>query len=167
MIRFRWFGLVLGLLMAAVAQAQTTLQTDEQTLKNHHLPTDAKGLIDFFQKRSMKEGDEKRLRILVQRLDSDAYLLREASIRELIGAGRSRCRFCDRPWKAGFWRRNDRRRGAWRRSRRRCRPSQSPPPPAFWPPARIRVPPRCCFIFCRPRAAILFWKRNCSPALDV
>src|SRR5437660_6875200 len=43
---------------AARAQ-QTQLEIDEKTLKDLSLPTDAKGLVDFFEKRSLKDGDAK------------------------------------------------------------------------------------------------------------
>jgi HEAT repeat protein len=87
MNRFGWIGVTIGLLMVCVAQGQTTLQTDEQTLKNHSLPTDAKGLLDFFQKRSMKDGDQKRLEGLVGKLGSNVYRVREQAAKELVTRG--------------------------------------------------------------------------------
>ena len=43
MKRLRWIGVVLGWMLVTFARAQTPLETDEQTLRNHNLPTDAKG----------------------------------------------------------------------------------------------------------------------------
>jgi HEAT repeat protein len=86
MNRIRWIGIVLVLLLTATTYGQTQLQTDEQTLKSNNLPTDAKGLVDFFEKRSMKDGDAKHLALLVKRLDS-VFSVREASARELISRG--------------------------------------------------------------------------------
>ena len=57
MNRIRWIGIVLAMLLTVTTYGQTQLQTDEQTLKSNNLPTDAKGLVDFFEKRSMKDGD--------------------------------------------------------------------------------------------------------------
>ena len=65
MKRLRWVGVVLGWLLVTVAQAQTPLETDEQTLRTHNLPTDAKGLLNFFVQRSLKEGDAKQLEALI------------------------------------------------------------------------------------------------------
>ncbi|PWT70244.1 MAG: hypothetical protein C5B46_09805 [Proteobacteria bacterium] len=86
MYRIRWIGIVLALLLTSVAHAQTQLQTDEQTLKTNNLPTDAKGLIDFFEKRSMKEGDAKHLASLVKKLDG-IFPVREPATKELISRG--------------------------------------------------------------------------------
>src|SRR5262245_38102828 len=87
MYRIRWIGIVLLLHVASAAHAQTQLQIDEQTLKSNNLPTDAKGLVDFFQKRSMKEGDAKHLASLVKKLDSKAFQIRDPAAKELISRG--------------------------------------------------------------------------------
>ena len=87
MYRIRWIGIVLGLLLTSAVPAQTQLQTDEQTLKSNNLPTDAKGLVDFFEKRSMKEGDAKHLTSLVKKLDSTVFSVRDPATKELISRG--------------------------------------------------------------------------------
>lgn len=87
MFRFRGFGLVLGLVLVSVARAQTPLETDEALLKREPLPTDGKGLLKFFEDQSMKEGDAKRLAMLIKKLDSDVYTVREPAAKELIQRG--------------------------------------------------------------------------------
>ncbi len=89
MFRHSWIGVVCGLVLATSAVAQTQLETDEQTLKSHNppLPTDGKGLLEFFQARSMKEGDAKVLEALVNKLGSDVYREREPAVKELVKAG--------------------------------------------------------------------------------
>lgn len=89
MTRQRWIGVFLGLLLVTCARAQTQLETDEQTLKNHKppIPTDAKGLIEFFVKRSPKDGEAKHMELLVRKLGSDVYAIREPAKKELIERG--------------------------------------------------------------------------------
>jgi HEAT repeat protein len=87
MNRLRWTGVVLGFLLATFAQAQTPLETDEQTLRNHNLPTDAKGLLNLFVQRSLKEGDAKHLESVVRKLGSEVYSIREPAKKELIIRG--------------------------------------------------------------------------------
>ncbi len=67
MMRFSQIAgvVVLAGLLASLLPAQT-LQDDEQTLKNSKLPTDTDGLISFFEKRSLKEGQAKILEDLVR-----------------------------------------------------------------------------------------------------
>src|ERR1051325_3539565 len=69
------------------AQTPTQLQTDEQTLKSIGLPTDAKGLVKFFEKRSLKAGDEKELESLVRKRGSDVFVVRDRAYKELVERG--------------------------------------------------------------------------------
>ena len=87
MNRLRWFVVVLGSLLATSVHAQTPLETDEQTLRSHNMPTDGKGLLNFFQQRSMKDGDATHLEGLVRKLGSDVYREREPAAKELILRG--------------------------------------------------------------------------------
>src|SRR5262249_451955 len=87
MYRSRWIGVVLGVLIATAASAQTQLQTDEQTLKREPLPTEAKGLWGFFEGQAMKAGDGERLAILVKKLGSDIYRDRVPAEKELVSRG--------------------------------------------------------------------------------
>ena len=87
MNRLCWLGVVFGWLLVAAVQAQTQLETDEQTLRSHGLPTDAKGLLNFFVQRSLKDGDAKHLEALVRKLGSDVYGVREPAKKELIIRG--------------------------------------------------------------------------------
>jgi HEAT repeat protein len=87
MKRLCWIGVVVGWLLVTFAWAQAPLETDEQTLRNHNLPTDAKGLLNFFVQRSLKEGDAKHLDALVRKLGSDVYSVREPAKKELIIRG--------------------------------------------------------------------------------
>src|SRR5436305_5117430 len=83
MTRFSWVSLLLGGLLVSLLPAQTQLENDEQSLRNHRLPTDMEGLITFFQQRSLKEGDEKQLEQLVRELGSNAYQVREPAAKKL------------------------------------------------------------------------------------
>src|SRR5438105_10593034 len=84
MYRLRWIGVVFGWLLVTCAHAQTQMETDEQTLKSYKLPTDAKGLLDFFELQSLKPGEEKEMDALVRKLGSDVYSIREPAKKELI-----------------------------------------------------------------------------------
>ena len=83
----RFLGVIFGWLLLTTVQAQTQLETDEQTLRSHGLPTDAKGLLNFFVQRSLKDGDAKHLETLVRKLGSDVYGIREPAKKELIIRG--------------------------------------------------------------------------------
>ncbi len=89
MFRIRWIGVVLGCLLAAQLCAQTQLEADEQTLKkaNPPLPTDAKGLIEYFERGSLKEGDAKTLQALARKLDSAQFRERETANIEIVKTG--------------------------------------------------------------------------------
>jgi HEAT repeat protein len=89
MNRLRWVCVVFGWMLAAGAQAQSQLATDEQTLRSQNppLPTDAKGLLKFFQDRSLKDGDAKHLEALVQKLGSNVYSIREPAKKALVARG--------------------------------------------------------------------------------
>src|SRR5437016_5285758 len=87
MNRFRWIGLTLCLLWASVVQAQTPLELDEQALKGHKPPIDPKGLVKWFQDRSIRDDDAARLPALVKKLDSDVFRVRETAYQELKASG--------------------------------------------------------------------------------
>lgn len=87
MFRIRWIGVVVGVLLAAKAGAQTQLQTDEETLRKLKMPTDAKGLIEYFEAGSLKEGDAPKLDALARKLDSAQFREREAATKEVIARG--------------------------------------------------------------------------------
>ena len=84
MSRFRWIGVLLACFLAVAAKAQTPLESDEQTLRANKLPTDAKGLLAYFEKQTLKEGEAKHLEALVKKLGSDVYREREPAAKELI-----------------------------------------------------------------------------------
>ncbi|MBM3994528.1 MAG: hypothetical protein FJ303_10310 [Planctomycetes bacterium] len=87
MYRLRWIGIILSLLVATTARAQTQLEMDEQTLRSSQIPVDGKGLLEFFEKQSPKDGDASRLETLIRKLDSDIYTTREPAKQELISRG--------------------------------------------------------------------------------
>src|SRR5262245_32289583 len=62
-------------------------EIDEQVLKSAGIPTDNDGLVRFFQLRSLKEGDQKQLEELVNKLSSDTYKDREHATKELLLRG--------------------------------------------------------------------------------
>src|SRR5262245_5762919 len=73
--------------LAASAPAQDSEQADEQLLKSAGLPTDNNGLLDFFRKRSLKDGDRDRLTELTRQLGSKVYREREQAAKELVLRG--------------------------------------------------------------------------------
>ena len=60
---------------------------DEQALRNLKMPTDAKGLIEFFEAGSLKEGEGPKLEALVRKLDSAQFREREAANKEVVMRG--------------------------------------------------------------------------------
>ena len=87
MPRLRWIGVLFGLLIVSLAQAQTQNETDLQTLRAASKPTDAKGLLTFFKSQSLEEADAKHLPDLVRKLGSDVYSIREPAAKELVAKG--------------------------------------------------------------------------------
>lgn len=87
MKHIRWIGVVLGCLLTAHLCAQTQLETDEQTLKKDGKPIDAKKLIEYFEKGSLKEGDAAKLTALAKKLDSTQFREREMAGKEVIETG--------------------------------------------------------------------------------
>jgi len=89
MKRFLWLGVLFGMGLATChfALSQTQTDSDELTLKSHRLPTDTEGLINFFRKRSLKEGDARIIEGLVRKLGSDVYREREPAAKDLISYG--------------------------------------------------------------------------------
>jgi HEAT repeat protein len=89
MKRIVWLGVLFGLGLATChfAFTQTQIDSDELTLKSHRLPTDTEGLLTFFRKRSLKEGDAKNIESLVRKLGSNVYREREPAAKELISYG--------------------------------------------------------------------------------
>src|SRR6476619_6761448 len=87
MIRLHAISLLMLGLLAGIVQAQSQLETDEQTLRNSKVPTETEGLLQFFQKRSLKEGEAKVLEDLVQKLGSEVYRIREPAAKELVASG--------------------------------------------------------------------------------
>ena len=85
-----WLGVLLGLGLCSISAAQQPAPTnaDEATLQKQGIPTDTAGLIAFFEKQSLKEGEEKHLESLVRKLSSDVYLVRDKAAKELISRGR-------------------------------------------------------------------------------
>src|SRR5262249_4039030 len=79
---------VLGIgLLASAARAQHSAQLDEQLLKSAGLPTDDKGLLEFFKRRSLKDGDRQNLTDLVRQLGSTVFRDRQKSAKELVLQG--------------------------------------------------------------------------------
>src|SRR5215204_4017612 len=89
MKRFVWLCVLfgLGLTTCHFAFTQTQIDSDELTLKSHRLPTDTEGLLAFFRKRSLKDGDAKNIESLVRKLGSSVYREREPAAKELISYG--------------------------------------------------------------------------------
>jgi hypothetical protein len=78
--------LLLGSAFPADPPASTVAQ-DEQVLKNAHVATDTEGLLKFFQKRTLAEGDRDKVKALIGQLGSDVFRLREQALTELIARG--------------------------------------------------------------------------------
>ena len=69
------------------ADPPSTVSQDEQILKNAHVATDADGLLKFFQKRTLAEGDRDKVKALIGQLGSNVFRLREQAGTELIARG--------------------------------------------------------------------------------
>lgn len=87
MNRLCWIGVVCGCLLATGASAQTQREADEQTLKAQKIPIDAKGLIEFFEAKSPRDGEAKELEAMVRKLGSEVYAVRETAKKDLIKRG--------------------------------------------------------------------------------
>src|SRR5438128_5956941 len=76
---------LLGWTGSACAQRQEEL--DEQLLKRAGVATDNAGLLDFFRKRSRKDGEREKLLALVGQLGSKVFREREQAARALVSQG--------------------------------------------------------------------------------
>jgi hypothetical protein len=61
--------------------------SDEKRLKDHRIPTDGAGLLEFFRKRGIETMSDARLRALVEQLGDDNFFKREEASRLLALAG--------------------------------------------------------------------------------
>ena len=69
------------------ADVPSTVTQDEQILKKAQVATDAPGLLKFFEKRTLAEGDRDKVKALIRQLGSDVFRLREQAGTELIARG--------------------------------------------------------------------------------
>src|SRR5262245_57085883 len=78
-----------ALALAAIppARAAEVVSPDEKLLKDHKLPTDGPGLLDYFKKRSSDDLTDEKLKQLVEQLDADDFDEREQAAKMLIQAG--------------------------------------------------------------------------------
>ena len=56
---------------------------DEQLLRTLNLPVDGAGLVDFFKKRTLRDGDRPRIQALIRKLGDDDFDTREKATQEL------------------------------------------------------------------------------------
>src|SRR5947209_2437170 len=84
-----FFFMVTGWFLAAVSYTVTNEQiaADEAVLRHAALRTDDESLLDFFQKRTLRDSDRDSVRQLIRQLGSEIYRLREQAMAELIGRG--------------------------------------------------------------------------------
>ncbi|MGE3807831.1 MAG: HEAT repeat domain-containing protein [Gemmataceae bacterium] len=87
----QWCAVVLICIGGQLAFGQTTddstLKSDEATLRDAGLQTDGAALLDFFRQRTLSEQDMKRLAGLVRLMGDESYAVREKAQSDLIKAG--------------------------------------------------------------------------------
>jgi HEAT repeat protein len=81
------FLLALTLLIPVSRAAGDAVAEDEAMLKQMHVGTDGRSLLEFFRKRSLTEADRKRLQGLVRQLGADLFKDRKKAAVELINLG--------------------------------------------------------------------------------
>jgi hypothetical protein len=93
-MRFRYYpGLGVWLLacLLGITSRVAAEGADEQLLRNHKLPTDGPGLVEFFRQRAAGAGDVDRLKSLIRQLGDDNFYIREDAARRLVALG-GRCK---------------------------------------------------------------------------
>jgi HEAT repeat protein len=60
---------------------------DEQLLRTLNLPVDGAGLVDFFKKRTLRDGDRPRIQALIRKLGDDDFDTREKALQDLVALG--------------------------------------------------------------------------------
>jgi hypothetical protein len=78
---------LLLLFVAPAPAADEAAAADEELLRSLNLPTDGPGLVEFFKKRTLREGDRTRIQTLIRKLGDDDFDVREASMQELVALG--------------------------------------------------------------------------------
>jgi outer membrane protein assembly factor BamB/HEAT repeat protein len=74
-------------LLAPAAQADEASAADEQLLRSLNLPLDGAGLVDFFTKRTLRDGDRPRIQAMIKRLGDDDFDVREKAMADLVALG--------------------------------------------------------------------------------
>src|SRR5258708_4239547 len=63
------------------------ISADADLLRGVNLPVDGAGLVEFFQKRTLRDGDKVRIQKLIRQLGDEEFDRRETASRELINLG--------------------------------------------------------------------------------
>ena len=78
---------LLLLSVPTVPAADDWTASDEQLLRSINLPTDGPGLVDFFKKRTLRDGDRPKIQALIRKLGDDDFDVREQSMQDLVSLG--------------------------------------------------------------------------------
>ena len=79
--------LLLLLLIPATRAADEAAANDRELLKSLNLPADGPELVQFFKKRTLREGDRPKIAALIRGLGDDEFDVRERSMADLVSLG--------------------------------------------------------------------------------
>src|SRR5262245_6519304 len=79
--------LVLALAAGPLVLADSAVSSDEKLLKDHKLPSDGPGLVEFLKKRISDGVSLTKLQELVEQLGDDDFFRREEASKQLLLAG--------------------------------------------------------------------------------
>jgi HEAT repeat protein len=77
----------LVLLVRAAPAADDAAAADEQLLRSLNLPQDGAGLVDFFTKRTLRDGDRPKVQAMIRKLGDDDFDVREKAMADLVALG--------------------------------------------------------------------------------
>jgi outer membrane protein assembly factor BamB len=78
---------VLLLFVPFASAADEAAAADEQLLRTLNLPSDGPGLVEFFKKRTLRDGDRPKIQDLIRNLGNDEFEVREKSMHDLVAIG--------------------------------------------------------------------------------
>ena len=86
-LRLVCLAATLALTGAALALPAAPVSSDEKLLKDHNIPTDGPGLLEYLKKRTGDDISEEKIKASIRQLGHDDFRIRDAASKYLVQAG--------------------------------------------------------------------------------